>query len=98
MGSPLWTHESRGRRPARRPVSRASYPTTFADAQRNLDEAGVPRDVAMSITGHKTESMYRRYNIVNLKRQRSGLELAQEFRDSQAAKAAQELNVVATKR
>src|SRR5580704_1826257 len=67
-------------------------------AAKNLDEAGVPRDVAMSITGHKTESMYRRYNIVNLKRQRSGLELAQEFRDSQAAKAAQELNVVAMKR
>src|SRR5437867_1290691 len=30
-----------------------------------MDRAGVSRHVAMQITGHKTESMYRRYNIVS---------------------------------
>jgi hypothetical protein len=29
-----------------------------------MDSAGMARHVAMQITGHKTESMYRRYNII----------------------------------
>jgi len=34
-------------------------------AVRNLERAGVPRSVAMKMTGHRTESIYRRYAIVD---------------------------------
>jgi len=34
-------------------------------AVRELERAGVPRSVAMLLTGHKTESIYRRYAIVS---------------------------------
>ena len=34
-------------------------------AVRNMEQAGVSRSVAMKITGHRTESTYRRYAIVS---------------------------------
>jgi len=46
---------------------RAGVPILFHDlrrsAVRNLEAAGVPRSVAMKITGHKSETVYRRYAI-----------------------------------
>jgi hypothetical protein len=36
-------------------------------AARNLIRAGVPRGVAMQITGHKTEAVFERYNITDAK-------------------------------
>ena len=32
---------------------------------RNLERAGASRSVAMKMTGHKTEAVYRRYAIVS---------------------------------
>src|SRR5271155_348851 len=34
-------------------------------AVRNLERAGIARSAAMKMTGHKTESIYRRYAIVD---------------------------------
>lgn len=34
-------------------------------AVRNLERAGVSRSVAMKLTGHKTEAVYRRYAVVS---------------------------------
>ena len=40
---------------------------------RNLDRAGVPRQVAKQIIGHKTDEIYYRYRIVNEEDLREGL-------------------------
>ncbi|MCI0722926.1 MAG: site-specific integrase [Acidobacteria bacterium] len=56
--------------------SEAKHPTTYRyqglifhdlrrSAVRNLERASVPRSVAMKITGHRGESVYRRYAIVS---------------------------------
>jgi integrase len=34
-------------------------------AVRNMEQAGVPRSVAMKLTGHRTETVYRRYAMVS---------------------------------
>ncbi len=42
-------------------------------AVRNLERAGVSRSVAMSLTGHTTEAVYRRYAIVDSVAQQEGV-------------------------
>ena len=49
----------------KRLVSEVTFHDFRRTAVRNLDRSGVRRDVAKSITGHKTDIMYSRYNITS---------------------------------
>jgi integrase len=53
-------------------------------AVRNLERAGVPRSVAMKLTGHKTESVYRRYAIVAEADLREGVAKLAKLHEGQA--------------
>jgi len=53
-------------------------------AVRNLERAGVPRSVAMKLTGHKTESVYRRYAIVSEADLKEGVAKLAKLHESQS--------------
>ena len=77
-GRPLGTF----RKMWRRACALASVPSLlFHDlrrsAVRNMDRAGVSPVVAMGITGHKTDAVYRRYRIVDERDRTAALERTQ---------------------
>ena len=58
-------------------------------AARDMVRAGVAQSVAMSITGHKTVSMFLRYNITDGKDQREALQRTAEMRRQRTDAAAE---------
>lgn len=54
-------------------------------AVRDMVRAGVRESAAMSISGHKTRSMFDRYNIHDERDQREALRATQVYREQQAA-------------
>ena len=58
-------------------------------AVRNMERAGIPRQVAMSITGHKTESVYQRYDIVSRADQKDAAQKLERYFGSQTARPAE---------
>jgi integrase len=54
---------------------------------RNLERAGVPRSTAMAMVGHKTESIYRRYAIVDEAMHREAAARLDMWADEQRVKA-----------
>ncbi len=62
-------------------------------AVRDMVRAGVPQSVAMSISGHKTVSMFLRYNITDGKDQRDALQRTAELRRQRLVSAPQQPKV-----
>ena len=56
-------------------------------AVRSLERAGVPRSTAMKMVGHKTESIYRRYAIVDEAMLRKVPRSGKRYRPSQPCAA-----------
>ena len=89
----LFHREGRPVRAFRRPWLRACQqagvlrlPHDFRrTAVRNLERAGVPRSTAMAMVGHRTESIYRRYAIVDEAMLREGAAKLSVFHQGQQA-------------
>jgi hypothetical protein len=58
-----------------------------ARAVRTLERSGVPRSTAMAMVGHKAESIYRRYAIVDEEMHREAAAKLDAWTDNQKAKA-----------
>ena len=59
-------------------------------AVRDLVRSGVSQSVAMSISGHRTASMFERYNITDDRDQRQALQKVQQYRKGRRSEADRE--------
>lgn len=74
-GKPIRSMDAAWRSAAKRAgMEGALFHDLRRTAVRNLERAGVPRSVAMKLTGHKTESVYRRYAIADAKALEEGVQ------------------------
>ena len=55
-------------------------------AARDLIRSGTPQSVAMKVTGHKTDSMFRRYKITHTDDIRKALESLSAYRNEREQK------------
>src|SRR5262249_20538763 len=54
-------------------------------AARNMIRGGVPQSVAMRVTGHRSDSMFRRYDVASLDDKLEALRRAREYAATRAA-------------
>jgi hypothetical protein len=73
-------------------------------AVRNMENAGIDRKTAMGISGHKTDSVYRRYRIVSSRDLRTAADKMNDYfskeqyrLESQKSSAAKPIDVKGTK-